>query len=164
MRFDEWQDSNGVPVASGAGGKFSAPGNIIQVVRAVDSTARSTTGTTYSDITGMSVTISPQRVDSEVLVLAYFQARLLRSTNGDNYGRIRITDSSNSLLSGAQEMQVGATISGQVDHSVSLVGRVLPNTTSAVTYKLQFHTFSGTTLTLPNNITSGQVYAIEVAA
>jgi hypothetical protein len=70
MRFDEWEDSNGVPVASGVGGKFVAPGTILQIVSTTKTDAFSTSSTTYADVTDLDVSITPSSTSSKIFVLA----------------------------------------------------------------------------------------------
>jgi hypothetical protein len=147
-----------------------AGGKILQIVRATDSTERSTTSTSYVDVTGMSVTITPSKSDSIILVLAVFTAAPFSSTTSLVFGAVRITDSSNNALSGAQATAAGVstynyTGTGFVFTPVTMVGHVAPNTTSAVTYKLRFQVQdAGTTLRLLNASNTGQLYAIEVSA
>jgi hypothetical protein len=68
MRFDEWQDSNGVPVASGAGGVFTAPGNVLQVVSVNETTNFTTTSTSDVNVTGYSVSITPTSASSKIFI------------------------------------------------------------------------------------------------
>jgi hypothetical protein len=136
-----------------------AGGKILQIVRATDSTQRTTTSTSFVDVTGMSVTITPQKSDSAILVFAIFDAG---TSSADQSIIFRITDSSNNPLSGAEECWAGAsTILYQTPYN--LVGYATPATTSAVTYKLRFRG-AGATLIVYNNQQTGQMYAIEVSA
>jgi hypothetical protein len=146
-------------------------GKILQIVRATDSTSRETTSTSYVDVTGMSVTITPQRSNSAILILATGPYNVFFTSSGaSNYGYLSITDSSNNALSGAEAMEIGlANLSGtstmQLFTSYSIIGRSTPATTSAVTYKLRFRSEgAATTVRLRNNATTGQMYAIEVSA
>lgn len=152
-----------------------AGGKILQIVRATDSTSRATTSSTYVDVTGMSVTITPQKSDSAVLIMAL---GLVTPSTGSAatsgaLGYLRITDSSDNAISGAEELQVGFSLAALAvgNGSIlripfSLSARATPATTSAVTYKLRFRADAGfvTTTTIANNVTTGQMYAIEVSA
>ncbi len=53
-------DTDKVYRYDGAAWQAIAGGKILQVVRATDSTSRSTTSTSFVDVTGMTVTITPQ--------------------------------------------------------------------------------------------------------
>ena len=156
MRFDQWQDSNGVPVLNGTGLAIASSalpiGTILQVVRASDTTTRTTTSTVEGDV-GFDVTITPQRDDSQLLILAtgYY------STGAR--GRILLTDSNDTRLSWAEGTEFNT------QGSFFLLGHVISGTTSARTYKLRFFRISGTTsVSLVGAETTSQLFAMEVAA
>jgi hypothetical protein len=133
---------------------------ILQVVRATDSTDRTTTSASYVDVTGMSVTITPQKSDSAIFVIASFNA----GPDGATYIDTQITDSSNNALSGAEQRRTGNN-SNLFRNGELLLGYSTPATTSAVTYKLRFRTLtSGQNVKIENNSNTGQMYAIEVSA
>jgi len=142
MRFDQWQDSNGVPVATGAGGKFSAPGSILQVVQTVKTDVFTSSSNTFEDVTGMTVTITPKSASSKVLVSVFIN--FTNSVGRNSYFRV---------LRGTTPLAVGdtvgtgrvfATFSGtgdfrNVGYGINSVNATLldsPNTTSATTYKV----------------------------
>ena len=137
-----------------------AGGKVLQIVRATDGgTNRSTTSTSFVDVTGMSVTITPQKSDSAIIVIAAYGAIPPDSTQG----LTRITDSSNNSLSGAEEINLGGT--GTVRAGQVIFGYSTPATTSATTYKLRFKTNNGAnSFTIHNSAATGQMYAIEVSA
>lgn len=147
-----------------------AGGKILQIVRATDGTGRSTTSTSYGDLGTLSVTITPQRNDSAVLLLAQFHLETNSTTTGSHASLFQITDSSNNAISGAEGQVVGNvnySFSGTAIHvaSVTLIARATPATTSATTYKVRFRSEVSTTTTfIRNNLTTGQLYAIEVSA
>ena len=147
-----------------------AGGKILQIVRATDSTDRSTTSTSYVDVPGMSVTITPQKSDSALLIMAVFLSQI-NNNSAAMFGQCRITDSSNNAISGAETANVGSNqlqvVSGQLASfltSTVLIGRSTPATTSAVTYKLRFQSSVGATFFVVNGVMTGQMYAIEVSA
>jgi hypothetical protein len=148
-----------------------AGGKILQIVRATDSTFRITTSTSFVDVTGMSVTITPHKNDSAILVLAAFCAQTFRDAAGDEIrGRYRLTDSSDNVISGGEQITHGTnnlTGSGRrsIDGSVMLLGRDTPATIMATTYKLRFRSPDGNVnVCLLNGDYTGQMYAIEVSA
>jgi hypothetical protein len=147
-----------------------AGGKVLQVVRATDTTQRTTTSTSYVDVTGMSVTITPQKNTSALLIIATGATGTAWSTGADQYGEIRLTDSSNNTLSGSQSLTLGllnVSIAGaaQFRTPFNIIGYSTPATTSAVTYKMRFKSQSAsTTLFINNNESTGQMYAIEVSA
>ena len=147
-----------------------AGGKILQIVRATDTTNRATTSITLVDVTGMSVTITPQKSDSAIFILAICRASNSSSLTTATYGFVRITDNSNNAISGAEEVMFGNngyTASGARQNDTPLIAwaYATPATTSAVTYKLRFRSDTGNnTVTLVNASVTGQMYAIEVSA
>ena len=135
-------------------------GKVLQVVRATDTTSRVTSSASFVDVTGMTVTITPQKSTSAILIMSLF----LGWANGSNpVGEFAITDSSNNLISGAENGQLSGVLS-DLRVSVCLVGYATPATTSATTYKLRFRQGASTSTTIRNDLQTGQIYAIEVAA
>lgn len=143
-------------------------GKILQIVRATDTTERTTTSTSFVDVTGMAVTITPQKSDSAVLLIASFSAKpQVNSSTVEMH--VQITDSSDVAVSGGELVKIGhvalsslATV--DVYQQVTVIARSTPATTSATTYKLRFLRVSSTTAIIANNINTGQMYAIEVSA
>jgi hypothetical protein len=147
-----------------------AGGKVLQVVRATDATARSTTSTSLVDVTGMSVTITPQRSTSAIIIVAVGFGVSVSTGDGQNHVIFAITDSSNNLISGAQNMSVGVsnfngTSTRITRNNFNIWGYATPGTTSAVTYKLRFKVEAdSTTGQCSNADNTGQLYAIEVSA
>lgn len=148
-----------------------AGGKILQIVRATDTTERSTTSTSYVDVTGMSVSITPQKNTSNVMILATGLAQASWSTTLSlERGRLRITDSSNNAVSGAQDHIAGlVNITGTANRAITwpfiCIAYASPATTSAVTYKLRFATDdAATTFAVRNDSSTGQMFALEVSA
>jgi hypothetical protein len=135
-------------------------GKVLQVVRATDTTLRSTTSTSLVDVTGMSVTITPQRNTSAIIVIATVYGQSLNQLM-----QTALTDSSNNALSGGQSTASG-TGSASIDSYISIVriGYATPASTSAQTYKLRFAAGSGQTARVINDVATGQIFAIEVSA
>jgi hypothetical protein len=134
-----------------------AGGKILQIVRATDTTNRSTTSTSFVDAS-ISVTITPQKNDSIILLIwsVLTQASV-------SYLSLQITDNSNNAISGAEEVFSGAaTVAG--DFHFSIVGYSTPATINATTYKGRFRKATSGTASLQNANTTGQMYAIEVSA
>jgi hypothetical protein len=142
-----------------------AGGKILQVVRATDSTNRTTTSTSYVDVTGMTVSITPQKSDSAVLIVACF---IHQQTFGAavTRGYFRIADSSNNGISGATDVISGFdNLNAGHQRNVVLIAYATPATTSSVTYKLRFYTENASsTAGVRNDSSAGQMYAIEVSA
>lgn len=147
-----------------------AGGKILQIVRATDATERTTTSTSFTDVTGMSISITPEKNNSAVLILAQFAANLFSSGSSPFLAFYRITDSSDNAISGASETRFGLagtnyTTQIQMDSIQSLWAYATPATTSPVTYKLRFRSGNAShTNRIFNNLNTGQMYAIEVSA
>lgn len=135
-----------------------AGGKILQIVRATDSTARSTTSATYVDVTGMSVTITPQKSTSAIIIAAVFNAQSAGTTTAE----YQIADSSNNAISGAQEVPHGGGTNPT--QGMNMWAYATPATTSAVTYKLRFKGDVANQAIVQNDLATGQMYAIEVSA
>lgn len=142
-------------------------GKILQVIRATDVTNRSTTSTTFVDVTGMAVSITPLRSTSNLIILAnYFFAN--GSGASDIRSRFQITDASNVAISGAQSTEIGLNGVGtgvSQSGATTLVAYINAASTAARTYKLRFNTTNAasTANVIGANSTS-QMYAIEVSA
>jgi hypothetical protein len=128
-----WYDSNSTPAApkfwDGAAFQALTSGKILQIVRATDGTNRSTTSTSYVDVSGLSVTITPTKSDSAVLLVLAVQLNSSASTDGS---RVQITDSSNNAINGANEIGLDKNAAFGFQTGIAYA---TPATTSAVTYK-----------------------------
>jgi hypothetical protein len=150
-------------------GDIAGLGKIVQIVRATDTTSRGTTSTSYTDVTGMTVTITPQKTDSAVIIMAVCRVQAT-STTDNLLWYCQITDSSNNAISGCEDVEGGTfnvtgTSTRTTLDSPSLIAYATPATTSATTYKLRFKSsVASTTTTIRNDLITGQMYAIEVAA
>lgn len=141
---------------------------VLQVIRDTDASDRSTTSTSYTDVTGVSVTITPQATSNNVMLIATFTALIVNSSTGINEGLYQITDSSNNQISGGNCI-VGTFqythSSGFLYQGVTLIGFVSPNSVSAQTYKLRFKAAgANTTVYVNGGAAETQLYAIELSA
>jgi len=137
-------------------------GKVLQVVTATDETERSTTSTSFSDITGLSVAITPSATSSKVLVMCNTTGYSGNTVAESDYTLLR--DSTNI---GASGTGVIAKIFGANDIKGSIAMTVLdsPSTTSATTYKAQFRRSSGSgTATAQKNNTLGTITVMEIGA
>lgn len=118
----------------------------LQVVQTVLNTATSTTSATMVDISGMSVSITPQSSSSKVLVTVNLAI-----------GALSADDASFNLVRGSTNICVGSGGTNNVSayrrmnvitdlgmDTVTLVFLDSPATTSATTYKMQWATRVGT--------------------
>jgi hypothetical protein len=152
------EDTNSVEVYDGSAWAAVAGGKILQVVRATDTTTRSTTSTSYVDA-NISVTITPTSATSNILLIWSLYA-----SASSNRGVYILTDSSNVAIEGAEATNVGYLGANAIYNAVTLVGYDSPATTSATTYKGRFSSPSGVTVYCMNASTTGQLFALEISA
>ena len=147
-------------IPGGPGGSTPAVGGgkVLQIVRATDITQRTTVKTTSLEDANISVTISPQKADSALILIWSVSATLL---NGPGYGKMSITDNSDNEIS-ATQCTFGSNDTTEVTANQTIIGYDTPATTSATTYKGMFGVNSGGTLRLRNSSGVGQLYAIEL--
>lgn len=111
---------------------------ILQVVTTSKSDTFTTTSTTYTDVTGLSVSITPQSTTSKIFVVAgvsgtgetgatNFFGRLMRDSTPIAVGDAASTRTQASIFAPAQE----------APSSMSVMFLDSPVTTSATTYKIQ---------------------------
>ena len=135
----------------------AAGGKLLQVVRSTDSSSRSTSSTSFVDVTGVSVTITPTSATSNILLVISGNFMAASSTN---YVAYRITNSSNVAISGCEENFLGPA---QTQSPFVLMAYASPATTSAVTYKLQFKTENAaTTADVRGDRATTQFFALEL--
>jgi len=138
--------ATGLKWAAAAGG-----GKILQVVNTIVAASRSTTSTSYVDITGASATITPSSALSKVLVLSNLPGAYVSVSGGTTaYGEINTVRTSTEISSAYTGKYVsggtGGTLIGDVYAGVTMITYDSPATTSATTYKLQFKMAAGTTM------------------
>jgi hypothetical protein len=133
-------------------------GKVLQVVRATDTTDRTTTSATFVDAS-ISVTITPQKSTSAIVFIY-----IVNITNTvSSAASFQITDSANNPVSGAENMSDTISVGGHQNVS-TIIGYATPAVITAVTYKVRFNRGGGGTLTLQNSKNTAQLYAIEVSA
>ena len=148
-----------------ADGTFSSPGHIIQTKSVSITDVFSTSSTTYVDITGLSVTITPSSASSKILITGsiaagcssfYFYVNLLR--NGTEVGQgVGVSNRPGMFLGtpyygGGNDEYALSTLSPNFLDS--------PNTTSAITYKCQARTYSSTVTGYINRTSADRDYSL----
>ena len=131
-------------------------GGIIQVksTTKTDTFTKPTNTTAFVDITGLSVSITPTRSDSKILVMydlcwgiydGHASMRLMRDSTP-----IKIGDASGSRTQATGHWHQGGSNSGDVYDIVQHSGTFLdsPSTTSSTTYKLQVGTPNSSSYTV----------------
>jgi hypothetical protein len=167
-----------IPAASAVSGTLPAAnlptGSVLQVVSATASTQVSTTSSTYTDITGLTATITPKFTTSKILVICNING----TGSGNGTGVVNTK-----ILRGSTTIGVGGNYAGysnpggaQTDiGSVVMQALDSPATTSATTYKAQFRSKNGSNSVLVNladgspaqladNSTNSTITLMEIAS
>jgi len=138
-----------LPASTGTIITDTAPkaGNILQVVQTVKTDTFSTTSTSFVDITGLSVTITPSSASSKILVR--FASHI--SNSGFLTYLDLLRDSTSIILGDAASSRPRITTtsasystSTSVDYNITQASMEFldsPSTTSAITYKLQMRSY-----------------------
>jgi hypothetical protein len=134
------EDSNILSLYDGSDWKniFSTTGGILQVESVSKTNTYTMTSTTFTDVTGLSVTITPTSATSKIFVMAVvsgtgatsgtnFFGRLMRNSTAINIGTAAGTRIQTSVASRDQEMMT----------VMPIMFLDSPATTSATTYKIQ---------------------------
>lgn len=165
---------------------ISSSGNIIQVVQAQKTNTFSTNSQTFVDITDLEVTITPLSTSSKILLLynvscgvtsGHSVIKAVRTIGGTTTD-VLVGDADGSNRVRANNKIYNTSTYNTTYTTYSMVGQILdsPNTTSAVTYKIQGASPYSASYTLVVNRTgttgdlswdartSSQITVMEVAA
>jgi len=121
----------------------SSVGKILQVIQTVKADTFSTTSTSYTDITGLSVAITPTSTSSKILVT--FHINLGHTNYVSGFVRL-MRDSTAISVGNASGNRIVATVAmadDPIDDEINCYSATFldsPSTTSATTYKLQITT------------------------
>ena len=148
-------------------GTVSSTPRIAQVVKA-GTTSATTAGTSYTDVSGLSVTITPTLSTSKILIATSFG--VTASNGGANlyfFGVAQLLRGSTSLeaLPSGGYYPTGGGVHTAMYGSLSFNYLDSPATTSATTYKIQIANFFGSPCVVSAGSTFGgevQIVAMEV--
>ena len=149
--------TSGQAIVTDASGNlsFAGTGKILQVVQTVKTDTFTSTSTSYTDVTGMSVSITPSSSSNKVLVTASFNCAVDTDNRWSIYQLVRgstalfIGDTASSRSVGSvAHVQESSTGTGQGVFNLNIVFLDSPNTTSATTYKIQGKVQSGATFVI----------------
>jgi hypothetical protein len=156
------KDTDAVEVYDGSGFALFG-GKVLQVVRATDTTDRTLATNVFTDTT-LQVTITPLKATSNILLINTYQATLAGSSSNNQF-RVRLVTSAGVFIpTTANRHGLDGVSPSSLLYSGTLIGYVAAGSTSAQTFKQQFSRDAGGTLTLANNASNGQLFAIEVGA
>ena len=132
-----------LPAANGGSGRTAVTGNVLQVVIGTTYTSTTSTSSTYADTT-LTASITPSSTSSKILIITdqfmrkdqnntYIGYKLFRDSTELNYigDLIAYTQNSDSDANGIGTTYLDA-----------------PSSTSSITYKTQFATLNGGTITI----------------
>jgi len=133
--------------ADGTIATTATAGKILQVVQTVKRSKQTIQSQTLTDITGLSVTITPSSSSNKILIN---YSVMIYGGSGGAYYTVRIVrGSDNTIFIGDENSSATNQSRGTFGHLLSSYARAesvninfldSPNTTSATTYKLQGHT------------------------
>lgn len=118
------------------------PGTVLQVVSTTTSTSTSLTNiSTWTDITNLTVSITPSSTSNKILVLASAQYEIFRSAI-EAAGALKIVRNSTDIFAqynNSLGLEAGLSTGSRIYFDGQWNGMVLdsPATTSSVTYKIQ---------------------------
>ena len=146
-------------------------GGIIQVKQTVDSTTanQQISGTTYADAGSLSVSITPTRSDSKILIMATTNIQAFVSAQ-EVSGGLRLVRGSTEIIEYpyAFVMEAGTSGSSRIFYNTnhSAVYLDSPATTSSTTYKVQLKTYgtsNGMRLIYNQNSSKSTILVMEVS-
>ena len=156
-----------LPTANGGTGATSfAPGKVLQSVNVyVSSGDKTTTSNTFSDLSGVSLSITPSATSSKILLMV--NTNMYNTTSG-SYWKLRwerdIGGTSTTFGSGSYGLSHARTaVDNDFFGGVGMTYLDSPNTTSAITYTVQIAADGGTASFGVNN-TPSSIFAYEIGA
>ena len=141
-------DVAGTVLTSGSNADFPA-GSVLQVVSTAKSDQFTTSSTSFTDVTGMSATITPTSSSSKILVI--FSVGLVGNSNAGQFVYLQLVRDTTSISIGdasGSRARVSAGNGGTQPYSnssLTITNLDSPSTTSAVTYKIQMRSQSSGT-------------------
>ena len=127
-------------------GAVSRSGGILQVVSTTKTDTFSTTSTSFTDVTGLSASITPRSTSSKILVAFSVSAANSADAAGVYFNLVRGSTNIAQSTGGSSRNQTGHIIASESYVIERLPGTFLdsPATTSSTTYKMQCKVLVGT--------------------
>ena len=145
-------------LASGVGGK------VLQVLTDEVSGQVSTTSTSYTDITGLSVTITPSSTSSKIYVIANLcscRSAHSSTTHCNSFYNL-VRGSTELTASRLNYYDAEDNTTREVDGTITLTNLDEPNTTSATVYKCQFKKHDSGTVYINQSTDNTPISSITV--
>ena len=143
LKTNTIQAATGTSVNVGSSHKLYAPGHVIQVQSSILTTAVTFSNTSFADVSGLTVDITPSSSSSKVLVTAHLGGVSGAGAHAQLFGFARdstvIGETTHSATNAAA---FGQYHGNNTQHFTPMSFQMLdsPNTTSQVTYKVQSKT------------------------
>ena len=139
-------------------------GKVLQVLTDEVAGEVSTTSNSYTDITGLSVTITPSSTSSKIYVIANLcSCRVGQNSAQSCNGFYNLVRGSTELTaSRLNYYENSGNNTREVDGTITLTNLDEPNTTSATTYKCQFKRIDSTTIKINQSTDNTPVSSITV--
>jgi hypothetical protein len=123
----------------------ASAGSVLQVLQAQKIDVFSTSSTTYTDITGLSISITPKFSTSKILILVSVSV----GPDGSNFAPMQIVRNSTAIAFPSPTTSYDGSMNSFPSNSLCISTYALnwldsPATTSATTYKLQMYTTGAT--------------------
>ena len=139
-------------------------GKVLQVVSTTSSTAQSTTSTSYVDVTGLTVSITPSSSSNKILVMYNDNAYVQKGTGiATGYAQWQILRDTTALS--VKEFIQRDGVSGQ-DHyntfPMSIIYLDSPSSTSSLTYKVQMKNGDSATISSQFRDELGTIIVMEI--
>jgi hypothetical protein len=132
-------NNNVITVPSGE--TLYAPGHVIQVQSVTKTDTSNTTSTSFFDVSGLSVSITPKSASSKILVTAHFMLGSNTTSAGTRINLVRGSTNIAQTTAGTALQTINAYTASSASGDLSgFTFFDSPNTTSATTYKIQFAT------------------------
>jgi hypothetical protein len=153
-----------VDSSTSTGLAWGSVGNVLQVVSSEKTSFQSIKTASATDITGMSVTITPSSTSNKILIIGMLNANV--STSTGQMVNLALVNGSNTRLFTVRNLSIVQSAYGAID--IPFVFVHSPSTTSAVTYKLRVtNDTSAEGVTIANgdaNFPNNHIVAMEIGA
>ena len=165
-------------LATGNGGTGTttfAPGKILQTINVAITSEYSTTSTSFSDVTGFSLSITPSAASSKIYVGVYAQmynndtdtqsgasTKFLRNINGGGYTNLSAQSAGISAIVSTVDASAGNNNAHLIPFNVALIDS--PSATTVCNYKIMGAASWGGTARYCYDSISGYMWAMEIGA
>ena len=158
IKVDQIQLADGsTPTAGDLG--LNTTGSVLQVVHTVTNSEVSTTSTSFGD-SGLSITITPKKADSSILIMA--NGGRVRTTS-DALALVQVRRNTTEITPNRNVMRVGENGAVQLPMSICALDSD-HNSTDAVTYRIYFSSTTGDSVFLNNGSSQNfSITAMEIA-